>query len=354
MHGAVGPIAEEWDELADRTGAPPFVRPGWTSAWWTAFGGGRLEILALRRDSRLAAAVALKRVGRNLAVTANWHTPASDVLAEDASAAGELADAVFALPSRRVTLVFADPSSPILAACCASARAAGFHSVVRPRERSPFVEIDGGFAGYEHSIDRSLRANLRRRRRRLEEQGVLEIDLVEGGTRLDGALVDGFSVEGSGWKTERGTAIASHASTRRFYTDIARWAAERGWLQLAFLRLEGRPLAFHYNLLHGGVLFHLKGGYDPSFARYSPSKLLHHEMISRAFEAGLQSYEFLGDDEPWKQEWTATFRERRLLEAFSSTPGGLVDWAVHVVGRPAFERVRAAQRFASTRLRSPA
>ena len=29
-----------------------------------------------------------------------------------------------------------------------------------------------------------------------------------------------------------------------FYRRVAAWAAERDWLRLAFLRLDGRPLAF--------------------------------------------------------------------------------------------------------------
>ncbi len=36
--GSLEDLAEEWDDLALRTGAPPFARPGWMRAWWSAFG----------------------------------------------------------------------------------------------------------------------------------------------------------------------------------------------------------------------------------------------------------------------------------------------------------------------------
>jgi hypothetical protein len=32
-------FAAEWDDLADRTGAPPWLRRGWLESFWRAFGG---------------------------------------------------------------------------------------------------------------------------------------------------------------------------------------------------------------------------------------------------------------------------------------------------------------------------
>ena len=32
------PLVEGWDELADRLGAPPQLRPAWFAAWFRAFG----------------------------------------------------------------------------------------------------------------------------------------------------------------------------------------------------------------------------------------------------------------------------------------------------------------------------
>lgn len=354
VHGAIGPIAEEWDALADRLAASPFLRPGWISAWWTAFGRGRLQVAVLRDDGRLAAVVPLKRVGGTVAATVNWHTPESDLLAENSEAARLLADSIVATRPRRLALVFADPSSLGLSAFRAAAEDAGFRTILRTRERSPFVEIQGSVDDFERHLDRRLRANARRRRRRLEEEGVVEVDVLHGGERLEEALLEGFGIEGSGWKTRQGTAIASRPDTLRFYRDVARWAAERGWLQLVFLRLDGRPLAFHFNLRSGGVLYNLKGGYDPSYRRFSPSTLLQYEMIRRAFAEGLASYEFLGAEEEWKREWTQTARERQVLEAFAPTPPGALDWLAHVVGRPAVGRLRKVQRRARIRRRSSA
>ena len=48
---------------------------------------------------------------------------------------------------------------------------------------------------------------------------------------------------------------------------MARWAAAKGWLRLAFLRLDGKPLAFDFGLNDGNTLYSLKTGYDEAYRR---------------------------------------------------------------------------------------
>jgi CelD/BcsL family acetyltransferase involved in cellulose biosynthesis len=285
----------------------------------------------------------LIRRGDVLASAANWHSPIVDFLTEGDRPARALADAIFAERPRRLAVAFPDPAGPGLRATRDAAAGAAYRILVRLRQTSPYVEISGPFGEYESTLNAHLRANVRRRRRRLEERGDLSVDVV-GGEQIDEALAEGFRIEGSGWKAARGTAIESRPETRRFYTAVAHWAATRGNLQLAFLRLGGRPIAFHYNLLDGRVLYHLKGGYDPEFARYSPSTLLHREMLARAFAGGVSRYEFLGHDEPWKREWARATTESRFVEAFSSSPYGTLDWAAHRAARRLVTRARALQR----------
>ena len=66
---------------------------------------------------------------------------------------------------------------------------------------------------------------------------------MDGGARLDEGLAEVIRVEELAWKGGRGTAIASQQDTREFYGDVARWAAERGWLRIHMLRLDGDPIA---------------------------------------------------------------------------------------------------------------
>jgi N-glycosylase/DNA lyase len=67
-------------------------------------------------------------------------------------------------------------------------------------------------------------------------------------------------------------------------------------------------------------------------------------MIKRAFDEGLDSYEFLGHDEPWKHEWARHFREQQLVRLFAPTLLGRAD-------RFLYERVRPAARRALTAMK---
>jgi hypothetical protein len=104
---------------------------------------------------------------------------------------------------------------------------------------------------------------------------------------------------------------------RRFYTEVGHWAAEQGWLQLAFLRLNGRTLAFDYCLEYNNIHYMLKIGYDPAYGKFSPGKVLRHLMLARAFSEGISIYELLGAFEPWKQKWTDVYYELRSLHMFT-------------------------------------
>jgi len=226
--------------------------------------------------------------------------------------------------------------------------ARGHRVIQRPLERGPYICINGSWETYEGALSSRLRAELRRRRRRLGEHGEVSLEITDGRQRLASYLEEGFAVEAAGWKGRQGTAIASQPRTRQFYEGVARWAAGRGWLVLAFLRLDGRPLAFDLCLERSGVHYLLKTGYDPAFQEYAPGKLLRREMVARAFNGGLTTYEFLGTDQPWKLEWTTTRRSRVLVQAFRPSARGSLEWGAMALGRPLLKRVANRLRAATS------
>jgi len=163
---------------------------------------------------------------------------------------------------------------------------------------------------------------------------------------LDELLEEGFRVEGSGWKGAHGTSIASRPAMRRFYTDIARWATERGWLRLAFLRLNGWAIAFDYCLEYDKTHYLLKTGYDPAYGKFSPGMIIRYLMLARAFSEGLATYDFLGvgSDYVWKREWARTQQERLFLHMFAPTALGFLDRAISISGSSAFEHAKSLAR----------
>lgn len=346
LHTSPEVLSGAWDALADRLSVPPFMRPGWIVAWSRAFAGDGLCALTAIREGELVGLLPFVERRGVLSAPANWHTPVFGFLAIDQDVSAALATGFISRARMRADLSFLDKADPNLAECQIAAQRARRTMVVRAVLRSPYVALaDANWETYRASLDRKARKDIERRRRRLDEQGSVSVDFGDGRADLGRFLDEGFQLEGSGWKRERGTAITSDPRTNRFYTEIARWASARGWLQLAFLRLDGKPIAFDFCLESGGTTYVLKGGFDPAFRGFAPGMILTYESLRRAFEQGLSSYELLGEDAPYKLVWTQTKRERVRFQAFSRSPRGRANHLAWTHGRSVVRRaVQAAKR----------
>ena len=258
----------DWSALVERVGASPFLEPGWILAWHRAFGHGRLVIAGVRRSGRLVAVLpVLVRTG-GLRSPANGLTPEFATAAEDDAAAILLLLAVFERARRSITLRFVDHRTA--AAVRATAEALGFHVHSRVLERSPYVLISGSFEDYEHRMSSKVRSDLARRRRRLNDEGPVRLEVVTDATAE--ALAEFIRLEGSGWKS--GNAIEHDVRSRGFYAEVARWAARLGLLRIAFLRVGDRAVAADFSIETDGRHYLLKTGYDPNYRRFGPGKLL--------------------------------------------------------------------------------
>ena len=192
----------------------------------------------------------------------------------------------------------------------------------KPAGRQP--PAAGRYDAVEASVDAKFRQNLRRRKRRLAEQGEVKYVLLDGkdAKQLDTALADFFVIEASGWKGRGGTAIAQRPELVGFYTQMACDAAKRGALALGFLELSGRRIAAHLSLVHGGKHYLLKLGYDESFHEFSPGQQLTSEAIRDSCQRGLSEFDFLGPCMDWKLDWEPALRTHTWLTIFRPTRAG--------------------------------
>lgn len=331
IHTSVDSLAAEWDELAVRTGASPFDRPGWFEAWLGAFGAEGFEIVALRRDGRLAAVLPVLAGRGVVRAPANWHTPGFEPVAEDGAARLAAVSALRERHPRRIDFSFLGEE------VASELRAAWAPAPTNQRtiHESPYVDTDTEWEPYWQGLSKNLRSSVRRRRKGLDQEGAVEIEVIEGGDDLARHLEECFRLEAGGWKGERGTAINSNPDTLRFYTELARWAAGAGLLSLSLLRLDGRIIAFNYSLEDGRRHYLLKLGHDVALSALSPGVVLTAAMVERAFQTELRSYEFLGDPDRYKLQWATGSRVLVRLQLFARSPAGHGDRFVQTRGRAA-------------------
>jgi len=336
-------LATEWDRLATKLDASPFLFSGWTLMWHKCFSQEALTILTARSQGRLVGVAPLQRRSGRRSSPANWHTPEYGWLAMNEGVLRALSKNLLDAGARRLELRFIDEANPLLAIMTGDDDFGGRKIHLRALERSPRVTIEGSWKVFEQNLRTKFVAELRRRSRNLERQGALSL-VVEEGPRALQFLAEGFAVEASGWKGRRRSAITSRPSTHLFYRKVAEWAAGRGWLRLAFLRVADEAIAFDFCLEARGVHYLLKTGFKPAYSSFGPGQLLRCRMLKRAFDARLDSYEFLGDLVPWKQEWTNEYRTLVALQVFAPHLVGRMDHLLNKHGRAVAKRGLALAR----------
>jgi CelD/BcsL family acetyltransferase involved in cellulose biosynthesis len=304
-------LRDEWDALVARGPADvPFARHDWIAAWLDAFApDAALRVLVARAPAGRAAGMAALLVQREHGVT-RLVAPANDhscrvewAIGEDAPGAvaalwGHLRDRL-----RWDVLLLRDvardgPTSVLLEAAARADR----HLTGRWESlRTPYIELGG--SDPEARTSAKLRANLRRRAKRLAEMGAVALKRVDGFEGLDVALAEFLALEAGGWKGEGGTAIALDPALVRFYSRIARDAAARGGLAVRALTLEGRAVAVHLGIVHRGIYYLPKTAYDERLGQVSPGQLLQREVLAECSARKLARFDFLGPDMDWKRDW---------------------------------------------------
>jgi CelD/BcsL family acetyltransferase involved in cellulose biosynthesis len=310
----------DWAALAERVDADPFHHPGWFAAWHGAFGERELRVLTARRDGELVAALPLEsgRVGR---APTNEHTPRFGAVCLDSRAAGALARHLWRSGPRRTEVEYVEAAHPLVDALMTFVRPSALR--LDASAHQPYADLRAAPDAYEAAMRSKLRSDLRRRWRRLTEAGAVEYAVHDGRTDLDALLAEGFEVEAASWKGANGTAIASNAESIRFYTDVARWAADKDWLRLAYIRVDGRAIAFSLFLEASSRIWALKLGVDPEYRTAGPGSLMTWQSIKHWTGRGLKTFEFLGDADEFKLTWADATREVQRVRLFSARPAGV-------------------------------
>jgi CelD/BcsL family acetyltransferase involved in cellulose biosynthesis len=347
-----------WNEVAEAAGLDhPFLEYAWVRTWWESFGAGStLHVLVLRAGDRPIAIAPLILTPihmwgikvRRLGFFYNAHVPRADFLI--AERREEVYRAIWAYLSRNrfwdlLQLCQLPEGCQTLEEMPKLAAPGQCRIGVWASEASPYVPLRPSWEEYFDSLAAKHRSNLRNRFKRLKATGPVEMEAITSAEGLAEGVEDGLRLEAAAWKGEAETAISCDRATSRFYSTLAGRAADHGWLGLHFLRAGSTRIAFDYSLSYKNRIHLLKLGYDPAYARFSPSNLLLCLVLQNAFEQGVAEYEFLGADADWKLSWARQVKRHYWLFVFPGTFKGrflyLVKFQlVPLLKRPSLRHVR--------------
>ena len=366
--GAIASLRGEWERVAAAMSAAgwtrgPFVAPDWFCVYAASLANahdrapsGELRLLVAHRAGRLVAALPLLAERRRLAGAparllrslSDDHSQRFDLLLDpadaDAAAAALVAHLGHARDWDALELQSVLDDGAAAHKLVDAARAAGLPTGHWPSMVSPYLTLPPSQAELDKQLGSKFRGNLRRRAKKLEaEVGALTLERVDGSglnaVQLDALLDEGFALEAAGWKGELGTAIACDARLGARYKALAHAFAARGQLALYFLKAGERRVAFHFALVDDATYYLFKPGFDPALATYGLGHLLVDAVARDLIGRGVRELDFLGDDMPWKRDWTDRVRSHSFRYLFAPTARGraLAAWKLRLA--PAAKRL---------------
>jgi CelD/BcsL family acetyltransferase involved in cellulose biosynthesis len=157
------------------------------------------------------------------------------------------------------------------------------------------------------------RRQLRRLEKRLGEVGKVEHLVLRKGEELPRWIDEFLTLEASGWKGKRGSALACSEENQRFARRLFTGAFERGRLLMVGINLDGKPIARYCGLVAGEGAIAFKTAFDESLRKYGPGTLAVADMIGLFHEQpGLQWMDsYTG---PGNEMIAALWKHRRTVQ----------------------------------------
>jgi CelD/BcsL family acetyltransferase involved in cellulose biosynthesis len=319
--------AAAWDDLWQASDvAASTARAALVALWLETFAPrAPFRCLAVEQDGSFGAVLPLvqtrvKKVLGAGGVVGNSWCAAGQLLVDPQvcdDAIDLLARGLCTLPWPVLWLEGIDPTTPawrrFLAACARQGVAHHFrHDCL-----VGLIDISHDWPAYEASRSKNLTRGLRRTRRRLEDAGRVEFHthLVCDPDEAEPLLRRAFEIEERSWKAARGTPVSRLPAVMDFFLQKARQLAQWHALDISFLDVDGRAVAFEYGYRGKGVHLGHKTGYDEALAAACPGQHLIREML-RGFhaDATVHLFDCLGPMSDAISRWaTRTYPEGRLL-----------------------------------------
>jgi CelD/BcsL family acetyltransferase involved in cellulose biosynthesis len=320
-------LEKEWNDLLLISASHvPFLRHEYITAWWQGLGGGEWShgelyvITARSEDDRLIGIAPLFQTDNRDGQTALMLLGSIeisdylDVIArpEDIptflEALLEYLTGDQAPASNLLDWYNLLDSSPTLPALQATAEKLGWSCSQQQLQHCPYIPLPGDWEKYIGSIDKKQRHEIRRKMRRAEEYYLpMRWYFAQDESMLD-QEIDGFL-----------DLMACDPNKAKFLTPAMReqmhsivWAANRhGWLQLAFIEVNGEKAAGYLNFDYMNHIWVYNSGLDFRFSELSLGWVLLGHLLEWANEHQRQYFDFMRGDEQYKYRFGAV--DRRVI-----------------------------------------
>jgi CelD/BcsL family acetyltransferase involved in cellulose biosynthesis len=311
----LGSLASDWNILlSESVSHIPFLRFEYLLAWWETRGGGEwpeseLAVVTARQGGRLAG-IAPLFFSRNrdgdpalLLLGSIEISDYLDIIARPADLSGFLAGLLdFIAQPGPLDWQLLDwhnllEASPTLPALKVEAEKRGWTFTQERTYHVPSIPLAGDFETYLAGIDKKQRHEIRRKMRRAEDCGRdVRWYIVEQASSLD-TEVEAFLDLMAGDPDKAAFLTPAMRTQMRL---ACRAAFEYGWLQLAFLEVDGQKAAGYLNFDYLNRIWVYNSGMDRRFMDLSAGWVLLGYLLQWANEKKRAEFDFMRGNEDYK------------------------------------------------------
>ena len=169
------------------------------------------------------------------------------------------------------------------------------------------------FDQYRTSLPSTLQHSIDRGQRRLSKHGDWSIQVhTQTDAKLEAATADFIAVYRQSWKPPE--------PRETFIPSLIHLAAQKQWLRLGILRMQGQPVAAQLWIVKGTKASIFKLAYVQGFERFSPGSVLTARLMRHVLDLDkVTEVDYLTGDDPYKKDWMSHRRERWGLLAFQAS-----------------------------------
>jgi len=314
----------EWNKLlSESISDAPFLRHEYLTAWWDTHGGGEwpqaeLALISACENDRLIGIAPLFTTGHGdrQALMLLGSIEISDYLdlivrTEDlprflSGLLDFLASPDSAPAWSTIDWYNLPDETPTLSALKAESAKRGWTFNQEPFRPALYVPLPGDFEEYLMNIDKKQRHEIRRKIRRAEESPQdVRWYIVTDETTLDDEAEACCHL------------MAQDPAKQDFLTQTMRTqmktmihaAFKAGWLQLAFLEVDGHKAAGYLNFDYGNRIWVYNSGLDFEFGDLSPGWVLLGYLLQWANDNGRSEFDFMRGDEDYKYKFGGVKRD---------------------------------------------
>jgi CelD/BcsL family acetyltransferase involved in cellulose biosynthesis len=178
------------------------------------------------------------------------------------------------------------------------AEARGYQVQPEVEDICPVISLPSTWDDYLSSLDKKQRHEIRRKLRKAEASGQINWYIVNQEHDL-AAEMDAFIELHEKSAVEKDEFMDT--KMKGFFHAVAQVLHDAGWLQLAFIEVNGEKAATMMNFDYRDSIMVYNSGYDPrKYAWLSPGIVLLAYCIQWAIELGRTKFDFLRGDEEYK------------------------------------------------------